>query len=153
MRIFANHQKKRKKNGMNLINNRLSRHCAGIVCVIKQLKRGLKMDYILNYCLTNISKFKNMTDSEIYFWLCDNFYTKDYDMLRKCSFVIYYKCVGLQAGFFLPFFRALALCVRFDSGRHDFRKRLYCILRRSDRQSVRSTAKAVKTLYRAKYKA
>lgn len=53
------------------------------------------MDYILNYCLTNISKFKNMTDSEIYFWLCDNFYTKDYDMLRKCSFVIYYKCVGL----------------------------------------------------------
>ena len=33
MRIFANHQKKRKKNGMNLINNRISRHCAGIVCM------------------------------------------------------------------------------------------------------------------------
>lgn len=31
MHIFVNRQKKQKKNGMNLINNPLSRHCAGIV--------------------------------------------------------------------------------------------------------------------------
>ena len=42
-----------------------------------------------------------------------------------------------------------ALCpVRFRAAR--LRKRLYCVLRHSDRQAVRSTAKAVKTLYRAK---
>ena len=54
--------------------------------------------------------------------------------------------------FVLPFSRALVLRARFESGRHDFRKRLYCILRRSDCQSVRSTAQAVKTPYKAKYK-
>lgn len=52
------------------------------------------MNYILEYCFNNLNKFKYMTDSEIYFHLCDNFYSKDYDMLRKCSLIVYYKCLG-----------------------------------------------------------
>ncbi len=37
-------------------------------------------------------------------------------------------------------------------GGFDFRKHLFAVLRRSDRQTVRSTAQAVKTPYKAKYK-
>lgn len=47
------------------------------------------MDYILNYCRKDVLRFSKMTDTEIYNWMCDNFAEKDYEMLRKCSFIIF----------------------------------------------------------------
>lgn len=47
------------------------------------------MDYILNYCRENIDRFSKMTDSEIYDWMCKNFYEKDCEMIRRCSFIIF----------------------------------------------------------------
>lgn len=44
---------------------------------------------ILNYCRNNLNRFSNMTDVEIYNWMCDNFYTKDYEMVRKYSRIIF----------------------------------------------------------------
>ena len=31
------------------------------------------MDYILEYCRQNLKRFRNMKDTEIYNWMCDNF--------------------------------------------------------------------------------
>ena len=44
---------------------------------------------ILSYCRQNISRFSAMSDTEIYNWMCDNFYTKDYEMVRQCSIQIF----------------------------------------------------------------
>lgn len=46
-------------------------------------------DMILNYCRNNLNRFSVMTDVEIYDWMCDNFYTKNYEMVRKCSRIIF----------------------------------------------------------------
>lgn len=46
---------------------------------------------ILNHCRNNLTRFSAMTDVEIYNWMCDNFYTKDYEMVRQCSFSIFYE--------------------------------------------------------------
>lgn len=48
-------------------------------------------DMILNYCRQNLQRFSVMSDTEIYNWMCDNFYTKDYEMVRQCSFSIFYE--------------------------------------------------------------
>ena len=44
---------------------------------------------ILEYCRNNLTRFSTMTDVEIYNWMCDNFCTKDYEMVRKCSRIIF----------------------------------------------------------------
>ena len=44
---------------------------------------------ILEHCRNNLTRFSTMTDVEIYNWMCDNFYTKDYEMVRKCSRIIF----------------------------------------------------------------
>lgn len=44
---------------------------------------------ILKDCRKNISNFHNMSDVEIYEWMCDNFVCRDYELLRRCSFVIF----------------------------------------------------------------
>ena len=46
-------------------------------------------EQILNYCRNEINKFSTMSDTEIYYWMCDNFYTKDYEMVRQCSMQIF----------------------------------------------------------------
>ena len=46
-------------------------------------------EYILDECRKHILKFHNMSDTEIYNWMCDNFYTTDYEMVRKCSRIIF----------------------------------------------------------------
>ena len=46
-------------------------------------------EQILNYCRKEINKFSTMSDTEIYNWMCDNFYTKDYEMIRQCSMQIF----------------------------------------------------------------
>ena len=44
---------------------------------------------ILEHCRNNLTRFSTMTDVEIYNWMCNNFYTKDYEMVRKCSRIIF----------------------------------------------------------------
>ena len=44
-------------------------------------------DYILNHFRKNLKRFSTMSDIEIYNWMCDNFYTKDYETVRQCSFI------------------------------------------------------------------
>ncbi len=46
-------------------------------------------DIILTECRKDISRFSNMTDIEIYNWMCDTFACKDYEMIRECSFIIF----------------------------------------------------------------
>lgn len=46
-------------------------------------------DMILNECRSNLNRFKTMNDIEIYKWICDNFYCTDFEMMRKCSFIIF----------------------------------------------------------------
>ena len=46
-------------------------------------------EIILEHCRDNLTRFSTMTDVEIYNWMCDNFYTKDYEMVRKCSRIIF----------------------------------------------------------------
>lgn len=47
-------------------------------------------EYILNECRKHILKFHNMSDIEIYNWMCDNYKgCRDYRMIRKCSFIIF----------------------------------------------------------------
>lgn len=48
-------------------------------------------DKILQECRENIQNFSKMSDSEIYDWLCNNYWCKDYEMLRDCSFIIFYE--------------------------------------------------------------
>lgn len=48
-------------------------------------------DMILSYCRQNLKRFSVMSDMEIYNWMCDNFYTKDYEMARQCSFIIFHE--------------------------------------------------------------
>lgn len=46
--------------------------------------------YILDECRKYILKFHNMSDTEIYNWMCDNYKgCRDYEMIRRCSFVIF----------------------------------------------------------------
>lgn len=49
----------------------------------------MKEEDIVNYCKNNLHKFANMNDMEIYDWLCNNYACKDYEMIRRCSFIIY----------------------------------------------------------------
>lgn len=44
---------------------------------------------ILFYCRQHINKFYNMSDTEIYEWMCNNFYYNNYEEIRKCSFIIF----------------------------------------------------------------
>ena len=47
-------------------------------------------EYILNECRKRILKFHNMSDIEIYNWMCDNYKgCSNYEMIRKCSFIIF----------------------------------------------------------------
>lgn len=47
-------------------------------------------EYILNECRKHILKFHNMSDTEIYNWMCDNYKGyKNYEIIRKCSFIIF----------------------------------------------------------------
>ena len=45
--------------------------------------------YILNECRKYIFKFHDMSDMQIYNWMCNNFASKDYEMIRECSFIIF----------------------------------------------------------------
>lgn len=44
---------------------------------------------ILNHCRNILKRFSDMSDVEIYNWMCENFYTKDYEMVRRCSRIIF----------------------------------------------------------------
>lgn len=47
-------------------------------------------EYILSECRKRILKFHNMSDTEIYNWMCDNYKgCSNYEMIRKCSFIIF----------------------------------------------------------------
>ena len=47
-------------------------------------------EYILNECRKYILKFHNMSDTEIYNWMCNNYKGyKNYEIIRKCSFIIF----------------------------------------------------------------
>lgn len=46
-------------------------------------------EMILNYCRENLERFRRMSDMQIYDWMCRNFATKDYEMVRECSFIIF----------------------------------------------------------------
>lgn len=47
-------------------------------------------EYILNECRKHILKFHNMSDTEIYNWMCDNYKgCRNYEMIKKCSFIIF----------------------------------------------------------------
>lgn len=46
-------------------------------------------EIILNECRQNLRRFRDMSDMQIYDWMCWNFATKDYSMVRDCSFIIY----------------------------------------------------------------
>ncbi len=46
-------------------------------------------EQILEYCRKDIKRFSKMSDSEIYDWMCWNFASKDYQMLRRCSTIIF----------------------------------------------------------------
>lgn len=48
-------------------------------------------DMILNHCRQDLKKFSTMSDTDIYNWMCDNFYTKDYEMVRQSSFIIFHE--------------------------------------------------------------
>ncbi len=50
---------------------------------------GIMQEQILEYCRKDIKRFSKMSDSEIYDWMCWNFASKDYQMLRRCSTVIF----------------------------------------------------------------
>lgn len=45
--------------------------------------------YILDYCRKNIKRFHTLTDVEIYDWMCSNFASRDYQMIRECSRIIF----------------------------------------------------------------
>ena len=51
---------------------------------------------ILEHCRNNLTRFSTMTDVEIYNWMCNNFYTKDYEMVRKCSRIIFAESRQIQ---------------------------------------------------------
>ena len=53
-------------------------------------------EYILDECRKHILKFHNMSDTEIYNWMCDNFYTTYYEMVRKCSRIIFAESRQIQ---------------------------------------------------------
>lgn len=53
-------------------------------------------DYIINYCQQQLKRFSSMSDIEIYNWMCDNFCTKDYSMVRQCSMQIYYQSRNIK---------------------------------------------------------
>lgn len=46
-------------------------------------------DLILRDCRKRISQFHNMSDIEIYNWMCNNYACKDFQLIRECSFVIF----------------------------------------------------------------
>lgn len=46
-------------------------------------------ELILNECERCLKEFSRMSDTEIYKWLCDNYACKDYELLRKCSFILH----------------------------------------------------------------
>lgn len=46
-------------------------------------------ELILKECEGCKKEFSRMSDTEIYEWLCDNYACKDYELLRKCSFILH----------------------------------------------------------------
>ena len=46
-------------------------------------------EQILNYCRNDLKRFQTMTDVEIYDWMCGNFASKDYPMIRECSRIVF----------------------------------------------------------------
>lgn len=63
--------------------------------VITQIWRQRYMkERILKECKNNIGMFSKMSDIEIYNWLCENYWCKDYKMLRECSFIIFNENIG-----------------------------------------------------------
>lgn len=55
-------------------------------------------EYILSECRKRILKFHNMSDTEIYNWMCDNYKgCSNYEMIRKCSFIIFKESRQLKA--------------------------------------------------------
>lgn len=48
--IYVKRQNRQRKNGTNLINNPLSRHCAGIVCTERRRKHARKNAKFENLC-------------------------------------------------------------------------------------------------------
>lgn len=46
-------------------------------------------DMILKECRRQLNKFKGMNDMEVYHWICDNFFIKNYEEARECSFIIF----------------------------------------------------------------
>lgn len=47
------------------------------------------MNYILSECRKTLSRFRKMNDIEIYHYMCNNFFSTDFEMIRRCSFIIY----------------------------------------------------------------
>ena len=55
-------------------------------------------EMILDYCRQDLHRFSKMTDMQIYEWMCWNFATKDYQMLWKCSIIIFEKSRCFRKG-------------------------------------------------------
>ena len=49
-------------------------------------------EQILSECRKHLLEFSGMNDTEIYNWICDNFFCTDYNMMRVCSFAIFHEC-------------------------------------------------------------
>lgn len=51
---------------------------------------------IKDFCFKNIKMFSNMNDMEIYDWICENFWCKDYQMMRRISLEICKRKIEMQ---------------------------------------------------------
>ena len=136
-----------------LLINRLSRHCAGIVCTERRRKHGIictdtkkpEKDQTRNNRARMAIKAGDPGKRPGNIPADAGSVQSDFKRITGHTKRNYY--LGRLAPAFFPC--AGALCpVRVR--RHGFRKRLFAVLRRSGRQAVRDTAKAVKTSYRAK---
>ena len=133
----------------------LSRHCAGIVCAERRRKHGTictdperhRKDKSKHNCARMATKSgypgkrpgnipADVRGVQVRLERIAEHAKRNHHLGRLSP--AYFPCAG-------------ALCHGSIPG-GTVRKRLFAVLRRSDRQTVRSTAQAVKTPYRAKYK-
>ena len=67
----------------------ISKKIVNKVIVQWQFGDDIMENMILEHCRNNLTRFSTMTDVEIYNWMCDNFYMEDYEMVRRCSRIIF----------------------------------------------------------------
>ena len=136
-----------------LLNNRLSRHCAGIVCTGRRRKHG-------TICTDTKKPGKDQTRNNRARMAIKagdpgkrpgNIPADIRGVQVRPEWITRHEKENYTLGRFSPAFFPCAgalYLVRVQAAR--IRKRLYCVLRRSDRQAVRSSAQAARTPYRAK---